>query len=113
MAINSLGYLGISSRNPEEWREFGTQVLGLQDVSTSMGNGDGTVYLKMDDQPFRWFVQTGNTDQLNLIGWETVSEQALVNVTEQLNAAGTAWEWGSAEQCAERRVQSLIAFKDR
>jgi 3,4-dihydroxy-9,10-secoandrosta-1,3,5(10)-triene-9,17-dione 4,5-dioxygenase len=112
MAINSLGYLGVSSRNPEEWREFGTQVLGLQDVSAAVGQGDGTVFLKMDDHPFRLFAEQGDTDQLSLIGWETVSEQALMKVTEQLSAAGASWEWGSPEQCAQRQVQRLIAFKD-
>lgn len=112
MAINSLGYLGISSSNIEEWRDFGTAVLGLQDVSDSMANSHDTVFLKMDDQPFRLFAQSGDADHLSLIGWETVSEQALQNVGERLTTAGTAWEWGSPELCAARRVQSLIAFKD-
>jgi len=112
MAINSLGYLGVSSTNIEEWRDFGTAVLGLQDVSQSMADCGDTVFLKMDEQPFRLFVQAGGGDHLNLIGWETVSEQALQNVSERLTAAGTAWEWGSPELCAARRVQSLIAFKD-
>ena len=76
MAINSLGYLGVSSTNIEKWRGFGTAVLGLQDVSQSMAGRDDTVFLKMDEQPFRLFVQAGGGDHLNLIGWETVSEQA-------------------------------------
>jgi 3,4-dihydroxy-9,10-secoandrosta-1,3,5(10)-triene-9,17-dione 4,5-dioxygenase len=112
LAINSLGYLGISSRNIAEWRTFGTQVLGLQDVSTSISNGDDTVFLKMDDHPFRLFAQAGDADQLSLIGWETVSEQALLGVSERLTVAGTTWEWGSPELCTVRRVQSLISFRD-
>ena len=112
MAINSLGYLGIASRNTEEWRNFGTQVLGLQDVSPLMTDNADTVFLKMDDQPFRLFAETAETDQLNLIGWETVSENALQNVADRLSESGTPWTWGSPALCALRRVQSLISFED-
>ena len=112
MTIHSLGYLGISTQDTEAWRRFGTDVLGLQDVSEAMADPAGTVYLKMDEDPYRLFIASGETDQLTLCGWEVVSESALHALTDSLSKAGTAWEWGTDETCAQRRVQALIHFQD-
>lgn len=68
MTIHSLGYLGITSQDAEAWRSFGTDVLGLQDVSDGMGTGD-SVYLKMDEDPWRLVIEAGDADQLTLCGW--------------------------------------------
>ena len=102
MTIHSLGYLGISTQDTEAWRRFGTDVLGLQDVSEAMADPAGTVYLKMDEDPYRLFIASGETDQLTLCGWEVVSESALRALTDSLSKAGTAWEWGTDETCAQR-----------
>ena len=112
MTINSLGYLGVTSQNVTAWQSFGTEVLGLQDVSDASNNGSGDVYLKMDEDPWRLFIESGDTDQLCLCGWEVVSETALKLLGETLSDAGTEWSWGSADQCTQRRVQQLIEFQD-
>ena len=112
MTINSLGYVGVSSQNTAQWHRFATQVLGLQDVSEQMDAGAGALYLKMDEQPFRLFIEPAEDDRLSLCGWEVVSESALGALCDQLTASGTQWEWGSDSLCATRRVQSLICFTD-
>ena len=89
MAINSLGYLGVTSQDVDAWRSFGTDVLGLQDVSDVSNGGSGDVYLKMDEDPWRLFIEAGDTDQLCLCGWEVVSESALQQLSETLSESGT------------------------
>ena len=65
MAINSLGYLGITSQNVDAWRSFGTDVLGLQDVSVPQTEVVAML-LKMDED-WRLFIEA-TTDQLSLCG---------------------------------------------
>ena len=52
MKIHSLGYIGVNCTDPSRWSEYGTQVLGMMDVSKRLSS-DNTVYLKMDDRPWR------------------------------------------------------------
>ncbi|MFW2337751.1 MAG: hypothetical protein ACN4GB_05985, partial [Candidatus Nanopelagicales bacterium] len=49
----------IDSSNPEQWLEYGTNILGLM-VAPTMPD-DGTVYLKMDERPFRFAIQKADT----------------------------------------------------
>ena len=111
MTIHSLGYLGITSQDTEAWRSFGTDVLGLQDVSDGMGTGD-SVYLKMDEDPWRLVIEAGDADQLTLCGWEVTSENTLKALCEKLSAASVEWSWGTEALCAQRRVQQLVQFQD-
>ena len=111
MTIHSLGYLGVITQDLEAWRAFGTDVLGLQDVSNSDTEAK-SVYLKMDDAPWRLLIESGDADQLALCGWEVVSEAALRALSEQLTDAGTAWSWANEEHCTQRCVQQMIEFQD-
>lgn len=112
MTIHSLGYLGVTSQDIAAWRAFGTDVLGLQDVTDTTAAGDAGVYFKMDEDPWRLFVESGDADQLTLCGWEVTSEAALHALCDKLSEAKTEWAWGSDSDCAQRRVQQLIQFQD-
>ena len=72
MRIRRLGYALIESTNPAQWREFGTEVLGMM-VAPTMPEGD-TIYLKMDERPFRYAIVPGDVDRLQLVGWELIDE---------------------------------------
>ena len=71
MKIHSLGYIGVNSTDPSKWADFGTNVLGMMDVSSSL-NADGSdnVFLKMDDRPYRIVVEKSDQDGYGLRGWE-------------------------------------------
>ena len=112
MAIKSLGYLGVSSQLTEDWRNFAGSVMGLEDVSARLNAGDGELFFKMDDHPFRLFVEPGTEERLAVCGWETNSEQGLQDVADRLTAAGVDFTWGSEELIAKRRVQNLLSFTD-
>ena len=46
MNLNALGYVGIRTRNLEDWASYGTRFLGMQRVDQSRG----TLALRMDDR---------------------------------------------------------------
>ena len=59
MAIKSLGYVGVISQQLNAWQQFACEVMGLEDVSERCGAGPDALYFKMDDHPYRLFVESG------------------------------------------------------
>lgn len=112
MAINSLGYLGVHSTLTDEWLQFATGVMGLENVSERLNAGNNELYFKMDDHPYRLFVEPGDSERLGVCGWECNSEAGLNDVAERLSAAGVAFEWADATLIERRRVQNLLSFSD-
>ncbi|MGH6676694.1 MAG: VOC family protein, partial [Xanthobacteraceae bacterium] len=49
MNLNALGYVGIRTRNLDDWAAYGTRFLGMQLVDRSRG----TLALRMDDRKQR------------------------------------------------------------
>lgn len=113
MKIHSLGYIGVHCTDPARWAHYGTQVLGLQDVSATLDtSGEGSVYLKMDDRPYRIVVMKGTEDTYAFSGWEVIGPDAFADALETLDEHGIAFERGSSDLIAARRVQDLVQFSD-
>lgn len=68
MAIKSLGYIGVISQQQEAWRDFACGVMGLEDVSDRCNANEGELFFKMDDHPFRLFIEPGDTETLGVCG---------------------------------------------
>ena len=112
MAIKSLGYVGVISQQLDAWQQFACAVMGLEDVSERCGAGPDARYFKMDDHPYRLFVESGEAESLGVCGWETNSEQGLQEVADALSAAKMEFTWGSEELIGRRQVQNLLSFTD-
>jgi 3,4-dihydroxy-9,10-secoandrosta-1,3,5(10)-triene-9,17-dione 4,5-dioxygenase len=112
--ISSLGYLRISSADVAAWREFGLKVLGMTEGSAPKGGGpeDGAVYLRMDDFPARLVILPGSAERLLASGWEVADAAALAAVGRALADAGVAYKPGTADECAARRVGSMLRLDD-
>ena len=69
MQVKCLGYVGVFARDPEEWRDFATNLLGMQVQTTAAG-----LALRMDDRPHRLLVHTSDRDgaasQRQHVGWK-------------------------------------------
>ena len=111
MNVRSLGYVWIESTDLRQWLDFGTEVLGLM-VAPGMPRDENSLYLKMDERPFRLAVVKGESDGLQLCGWELLDETDFESAKAELDAAGVSWEQGSAEQIRSRRVRDLIRLRD-
>ena len=107
--ISAMGYLVV--RGPaDQWREFGTQVLGAQ----LRDDGDpGRVRLRTDERAWRIEVHDGppGPDALIAVGLEAANEEDLESVVSDLTAKGVevTEESGLA---AARGVRRVVAFRD-
>jgi len=68
MAVQALGYLGISTQNIDEWSDFATRQLGLQLVDRTASS----VAFRMDDHRQRVIVDKEWPDFERFFGWVKV-----------------------------------------
>ncbi len=108
MDVRSLGYVVIESTNPADWQDYGTNILGLMNVPSD----DGSVYLKMDQRPFRFAIVKAEQNRLRYCGWELAGEAGFKQAKDELQAAGVEFTEGSAADAKSRRVRGFIRLQD-
>jgi 2,3-dihydroxybiphenyl 1,2-dioxygenase len=108
MSISQLGYIYIQASDLAAWETFGADVMGLQ---LAARDKDRLVF-RMDQYAQRIVVVKGPADDVYISGWETETEQGLLDTVARLKAAGVGVEEGSKELAAERRVERLFCCND-
>jgi len=111
MALDSLGYFGIRTRNLDDWSSFGQKFLGLQLIDRSRK----TLTFRMDDRRQRIVVHEDDVNEGNraaFMGWEVAGATALDRLAATLETAGVNVKRASRATAEERRVKDLIAFDD-
>jgi len=106
--IRGLSYIVTQIDDLEKWRRYAEDVLGMMAIDAP----DGTLRIKMDDRPFRWQVVRGEEARYVASGWELAGEEAFKAASVALDAAGVAYELGSAALCEQRGRQALIVLRD-
>lgn len=109
MQVQRLGYLIIESTNLDEWRKFGTEILGM---AVGKRSTDDTLHLRMDDQPFRIAVVAGSEDGLQYSGWQVANRAALEQLTNHLSETGVVVERADAEVAKQRCVGEVVRVTD-
>ena len=111
MKVKSLGYVVISSTDQNKWLDFGTNVVGMMH-NTSLPGTD-TVYLRMDQRPFRYAIEKGEFDGLLYAGWDLGSQTDFNNAVEELKGKGiTVDTIEDAGVLAARAVSGLARLAD-
>src|ERR1700739_4594961 len=108
MNLQALGYVGIRTRKPEDWRPDATRFLGLQLVDESRA----AMAFRMDDRKQRVVVETGESDAPAFYGWEVADAAALDALGAHLEGHGVQFARGSRALADERRVKDLIVLSD-
>src|ERR1700686_2705926 len=108
MHLNALGYVGIRTKNLEDWAAYGTNLLGMQLVDKSRG----TLALRMDDRKQRVIIHTDEDEGPSFYGWEVADAAALDALAAHLEKNGVKIARGSRALADERRVRDLIVFSD-
>ena len=108
MALQALGYVGIRSRNLDDWAGYATRFLGMQLVERT----GTTLSLRMDDRKQRVIVSADADGGAGFYGWEVADAAALDALGARLERAGVAVARGSRALAQERRVADLIVFHD-
>ena len=108
MAVQALGYAGFGSAALDDWRQFGTGLVGLQAVERS----PSLLAFRMDDRKQRLFVDVDGGQGIGVFGWEVADAAGLDAVGARLEAAGTKVARGSRALADERHVKDLIVAND-
>ena len=66
MALLGLGYAGFGSDDLEDWRQFGTGLVGLQAVE----RGNSLLAFRMDDRKQRIVIDRAMGEGARFFGWE-------------------------------------------
>src|ERR1700688_1296660 len=104
MHLNALGYVGIRTKNLEDWAGYSTNFLGMQLVDKSRG----TLALRMDDRKQRVIIHTDEDEGPLFYGWEGADAKALDALAGHLEKHGVPVARGSRALAEERRVRDLI-----
>lgn len=126
MKIKAVGYIGLSSTDPEAWRKFGTEVVGLMPARAIPGQGwdnsgnhatgvgpDGTVFLKMDERQWRIAVHPSPSENgLLYLGMELDGPAEFDDAVLELRSNGIAVREGSADEALSRAVTRIAYLID-
>ena len=106
--LQSLGYIGITTAQPDSWGDFATSLLGMQIADRT----DRTFALRTDTRAGRLFVESGGQEKVSAMGWEVADADALAHLATRLANAGHPVTTGTAIQAEQRRVRDLVITRD-
>jgi 2,3-dihydroxybiphenyl 1,2-dioxygenase len=108
MPLQALGYAGFGSADLEDWRRFGTGLVGLQAVEHS----PSLLAFRMDDRKQRIVIDRSLPDGARFFGWEVADAAALDALAARLEQVETAVIAEPQTSADTRRVRALISFRD-
>jgi 2,3-dihydroxybiphenyl 1,2-dioxygenase len=104
----ALGYLGFSAPDIDDWRSYGSKLLGFQPVDKT----SKTLGFRMDERRQRFTIEADGGQGVKFFGWEVADADALSAMAERIENAGVAVAAGSKALADERHVKDLIVFSD-
>jgi 2,3-dihydroxybiphenyl 1,2-dioxygenase len=108
MNLTSLGYVGVRSKQLEDWDGFATGLLGMQRIDSA-----STVRAyRMDDRKQRLIVNAAEDDGPAFYGWEVADPPALDALAAHLDRNNIQVARGARALADERHVADLIVFHD-
>jgi 2,3-dihydroxybiphenyl 1,2-dioxygenase len=108
MPIQALGYAGFGSTALDDWRQFGTGLVGLQAVE----RGNSLLSFRMDDRKQRIVIDRAMPDGGRFFGWEVADAADLDALAARLEQAGVDVVAEPRTLADARRVGGLISFSD-
>src|SRR5436190_8939719 len=106
--LRALGYAGFGSDKLDDWRQFGTSLVGLQAVE----RGNSLLAFRMDDRKQRIVIDRAMPDGSRFFGWEVADRAALDALGAKLEAAHIEVRSEPQALADARRVRALISFHD-
>ena len=107
-SVQALGYAGFGSADLDDWRQFGTGLVGLQAVE----RGNALLAFRMDDRKQRIVIDRSLPEGTRFFGWEVADAAALDGLAARLEQAGVAVVAEPRAFADSRRVAGLISFSD-
>ena len=108
MPLQALGYVGFGSSALDDWRQFGTGLVGLQAVERS----PSLLAFRMDDRKQRIVIDRSMAEGERLFGWEVADAATLNELAARLESAEVEIIAEPQALADARRVGGLISFRD-
>jgi len=108
MPLQALGYAGFGSAALDDWRQFGTGLVGLQAVERSAS----LLAFRMDDRKQRIVIDRAMPEGARFFGWEVADAAALDMLAARLEQAKIDVIAEPQALADNRRVGGLISFHD-
>src|ERR1700709_1454712 len=108
MKLQALGYVGFGSVDLDDWRQFGTGLVGLQAVERS----PSLLAFRMDDRKQRIVIDRAMPEGSRFFGWEVTDAADLDALAARLDKAGVPATAEPQALADARRVRGLISFQD-
>jgi 2,3-dihydroxybiphenyl 1,2-dioxygenase len=108
MTLQALGYVGFGSSDLDDWRQFGTGLVGLQAVERS----SSLLAFRMDDRKQRIIIDRALGEGERFFGWEVADAAALDALAAKLETAQVEVTSEPGALADNRRVKRLISFRD-
>jgi 2,3-dihydroxybiphenyl 1,2-dioxygenase len=108
MPLQALGYAGFGSAALDDWRQFGTGLVGLQAVERS----SSLLAFRMDDRKQRIVIDRSMPEGARFFGWEVADAAALETLAARLEQAEVDVIAEPQTLADDRRVGGLISFRD-
>jgi 2,3-dihydroxybiphenyl 1,2-dioxygenase len=106
--LQALGYAGFGSDALEDWRQFGTNLVGFQAVE----RGNSLLAFRMDDRKQRIVIDRGMAAGERFFGWEVKDAAVLDALAARLDGANIRVTAEPAALASARHVAALISFRD-
>lgn len=106
--LKSLGYVAVTTAQPDAWADFATTLLGMQQTDL---DGRGFA-LRTDERAARMFVEAGVREGVSAMGWEVADGAALARLATRLSDAGHRVVPGTPIEAEQRRVAALVIAHD-
>jgi 2,3-dihydroxybiphenyl 1,2-dioxygenase len=108
MAVQALGYAGFGSDALDDWRQFGTGLVGFQAVERS----PSLLAFRMDDRKQRIVIDRAIPAGERFFGWEVADAAALETLAAKLEQHQVRVTAEPQTLADTRRVARLISFRD-
>lgn len=109
MGIKALGYVVIETTRGDAWDDYLTGIVG------AMRGADGpagVALYRVDDRPFRFWIEAGSADRLVLAGYEVGDADELAALRGKVTAAGRHVVDGTVEEARARGVSAFFRTSD-
>jgi 2,3-dihydroxybiphenyl 1,2-dioxygenase len=107
--VTELGYLTLGVKRLARWKEFASDILGLEVVE---GELPGRAFLRMDYWHHRILLEENDADDLLLLGFRVAGQDEFGEMAKRLETAGVAVRMGSFEEATERHVLEVMMLED-
>jgi 2,3-dihydroxybiphenyl 1,2-dioxygenase len=105
--VTELGYLGLGVSDLGAWRDFATEILGMEFLDDDSG-----ARLRMDYWRQRIVLHQGADDDLRYMGFRLSGPEAFGAMQRQLTEVGAKFEVASAAEAEDHHVLEMLRLED-